>query len=61
MPAFRLRTREVAETLESEVLAPGAMLSVATQGRVIPEEPDQWRTPFERDHDRILHSKLSGA
>jgi dGTPase len=33
------------------------MLSVATQGRVIPEEPDQWRTPFERDHDRILHSK----
>ncbi len=57
MHAFRLRTREVAETIEGEILAPGATMSAATLGRAIPEEPDPWRTPFERDHDRILHSK----
>jgi len=57
MHAFRLRTRETAEAIEDEILAPGARLSSASQGRAIPEEPDQWRTPFERDHDRILHSK----
>lgn len=57
MHAFRLRTREAAEAIEGEILAPGAMLSSTTQGRAIPEEPDHWRTPFERDHDRILHSK----
>jgi dGTPase len=57
MHAFRLRTRQVAETIEGEILAPGATMSAATLGRAIPEEPDPWRTPFERDHDRILHSK----
>jgi dGTPase len=57
MHTFRLRTREAAEAIEGEILAPGATLSASTRGRVIPEEPDHWRTPFERDHDRILHSK----
>ena len=57
MHAFRLRTRETAEAIEDEILAPGAMLSSSSQGRATPEEPDHWRTPFERDHDRILHSK----
>jgi dGTPase len=47
----------MAEEREVSDLAPGAMLSSATLGRQIPEEPDPWRTPFERDHDRILHSK----
>ena len=23
----------------------------------MPEDPDPWRTAFERDRDRILHSK----
>jgi dGTPase len=57
MKAFRLRTRLVAEETEAETLAPGATLSAASVGRSIPEEPDVWRTAFERDRDRILHSK----
>jgi dGTPase len=54
---FVLRTREIAEGLEADLLAPGAKRSAATRGRAEPEPPDHWRTPFERDHDRILHSK----
>ncbi|MFV1971540.1 MAG: deoxyguanosinetriphosphate triphosphohydrolase, partial [Acidimicrobiia bacterium] len=57
MTAFRLRTRETAEALERDLLAPGATMSSASRGRAVPEEPDPWRTVFERDHDRILHSK----
>jgi dGTPase len=57
MAEFVLRTREIAEIREVADLAPGATLSSETIGRAIPEEPDHWRTPFERDHDRILHSK----
>lgn len=54
---FRLRRREDAEERERLVLAPAATFSTATRGREHPEEPDRWRTPFERDRDRILHSK----
>ncbi|MFV1999279.1 MAG: deoxyguanosinetriphosphate triphosphohydrolase, partial [Acidimicrobiia bacterium] len=57
MKVFRLRTRETAEALELEQLAPAATRSSESRGRAVPEEPDPWRTPFERDHDRILHSK----
>jgi dGTPase len=57
MKVFRLRTREAAEVLERETLAPGAILSEASAGRAIAEMPDIWRTAFERDRDRILHSK----
>ena len=57
MSEFVLRTREIAEEREAADLAPGATRSSSTLGRAVPEEPDQWRTPFERDHDRILHSK----
>ena len=57
MSVFRLRTRRAAETLEAEILSPGATLSVDSAGRAAFEEPDQWRTAFERDRDRILHSK----
>jgi len=57
MSTFRLRTRETAEELEREVLSPGATLSINSAGRVGGEEPDLWRTAFERDRDRILHSK----
>lgn len=51
------RTRTDTERWESEHLAPGATLSTATRGRVEPEEPDRHRTVFERDRDRIIHSK----
>ncbi len=57
MGRFRLRTREVEEELERRLLAPGATLAANSAGRARPEEPDPWRTVFERDRDRILHSK----
>ena len=55
--AFRLRTRTDAQEIEDRLLAPGAMRSAMSAGRAVPEELDPWRTPFERDRDRILHSK----
>ena len=57
MSEFVLRTRAVAEEREEQILAPGAQRSASTRGRVVDEPLDPWRTPFERDHDRILHSK----
>jgi len=57
MGSFRLRDRQVTEEQERLLLAPGATLSTASLGRAIREEPDPWRTAYERDRDRILHSK----
>ncbi len=57
MGAFRLRDRVVTEFEELETLAAGATFSTASLGRAVHEEPDPWRTCFERDRDRILHSK----
>jgi dGTPase len=43
---------------EERRLAPGAVRSYETQGRVDPEEDEcSLRTPFQRDRDRIVHSK----
>jgi dGTPase len=47
------RQREV----EEEGLSPAATRSTASRGRERPEEPDEFRTAFERDRDRIIHSK----
>jgi dGTPase len=44
------------EEAEDEALAPGATRAVGAGLRARPEEPDPWRTCFERDRDRILHS-----
>ena len=38
-------------------LAPGAMHVVDTRGRVHPETPSDMRTEYQRDRDRIIHSK----
>ena len=57
MAEFVLRTRALAEEREAEFLAPGAARSADTLGRAVPEPVDHWRTPYERDHDRIMHSK----
>lgn len=54
---FLHRTREDAERWEREHLAPAATLATRSRGRVVDEEPDRHRTVFERDRDRILHSK----
>ncbi|MDP9073509.1 MAG: HD domain-containing protein [Actinomycetota bacterium] len=37
-------------------MAPGATRASGAGDRSQPEEPDAWRTCFERDRDRILHS-----
>ena len=44
------------EGAEGVVLAPGATRAAGGGRRAAPEEPDAWRTCFERDRDRILHS-----
>jgi dGTPase len=51
-----LRIREMTEARE-EWLSPHAVKSRASRGRERPEEPDPVRTAFQRDRDRILHSK----
>jgi dGTPase len=43
--------------LEEESLAPGAVRSYETRGRAVAEEECRLRTPFQRDRDRIVHSK----
>ncbi|MGI8627813.1 MAG: HD domain-containing protein [Geodermatophilaceae bacterium] len=54
--AFLLRTRQVREAAEQS-LAPQATRSSDSAGRARPEEPDEFRTAFERDRDRILFTK----
>jgi len=44
------------EELESTLLAPGASRALVAGERPRPEAPDEWRTCFERDRDRILHA-----
>jgi dGTPase len=57
IPGFIRRDRPVREAEEAELLAPVAQRSAASKGRVRLEEPDAFRTAFERDRDRILHAK----
>jgi dGTPase len=49
--------RESLEKVEQEVLSPHAQLSSRTQGRVRKERECDLRPPFQRDRDRIIHSK----
>jgi dGTPase len=49
--------RELIEARERETLSPFAALSSESQGRERAEEPDPIRTAFQRDRDRVLHSK----
>ncbi len=56
-PALVRRTRQEAERREADLLSPAATRSADSRGRTLPEEPDPYRTVFERDRDRILHSK----
>jgi dGTPase len=49
--------REEFEELEKTLLSPFAKLSSESKGRAIIEEPDTYRTDFQRDVDRILYSK----
>jgi len=49
--------RERQEELERRILHPRACRSSETRGRKRPEPPDPIRTAFQRDRDRIMHSK----
>src|SRR5437868_11010940 len=51
--AFAERVREH----EEQTLSPLAVRSYDTRGRLTPEPECSVRTPFQRDRDRIVHSK----
>ncbi len=53
MSSFEERVR----ALEAEWLSPLAVRSYETRGRTEPEDLSSVRTPFQRDRDRIVHSK----
>ena len=53
MPATRLEL----EARERQFLAPFAQLSAETRGRVHAEPPPEWRTHYQRDRDRVIHSR----
>ncbi|AEG59444.1 deoxyguanosinetriphosphate triphosphohydrolase [Desulforamulus ruminis] len=53
MKDIRLQTEE----LEQQILSPFACQSRESRGRERPEEPCPVRTVFQRDRDRIIHSK----
>ena len=52
-----MELREKLEQRERETLSPYAALSSESRGREKPLEPDPIRTDFQRDRDRIIHSK----
>ena len=49
--------REQTEKIEIQVLHPKACLSSQSRGRSKPEKEGEIRTCFQRDRDRIIHSK----
>ena len=50
-------TREQLDNRECATLATYAEKSRDTRGRVYKEMPPEWRTHFQRDHDRVVHSR----
>jgi dGTPase len=51
------RTRQELEQIERQILAPYAQFSGDTRGRDFPEPPPIWRTQYQRDRDRVIHSR----
>ena len=54
---MRQSIREQLEAREHQILAPEASKSDATRGRLRPEKEDPIRPAFQRDRDRVIHSK----
>ena len=52
-----MKTAELFLQREREVLSPFAFLTANTRGRQRPAEESPYRTEFQRDRDRIIHSK----
>jgi dGTPase len=51
------RTRQELEQIERQILAPYAQFSGHTRGRKYTETPPDWRTHYQRDRDRVIHSR----
>jgi dGTPase len=51
-----LFTRQQLEAFEDQVLAPYGCRSKNTRGRQYPDEEPEYRTAYQRDRDRILHT-----
>jgi dGTPase len=49
--------KDITYKIEAEYLSPFAAKSENTRGRARPEEPSDTRTDYQRDRDRIIHSK----
>lgn len=58
MSEMKRISREQREDEERTFLAPAATRSYKSRGRDRPEEPDEFRTAFERDRDRVIHTKV---
>ena len=52
-----MKIREITENMEKQNLSKYAALSMNTRGRLTYEEKCDIRTDYQRDRDRILHSK----
>jgi len=50
-------SRERIEELERSWLSPRAVRASESKGRALPEAEDDLRTCFQRDRDRVIHSK----
>src|SRR6476660_7071832 len=50
-------TRVELEERERLILAPFAQLSAESRGREYKEDPPEWRTDFQRNRDRVIHSR----
>jgi dGTPase len=50
-------TRQELEARERATLASYAQMSADTRGRLHPESPPDWRTQYQRDRDRVIHSR----
>jgi len=51
-----LHTREILMQRERASLAPYATFSDETRGRRYPEPESKYRTPYQKDRDRVLHT-----
>lgn len=52
----QIRSRAALEAIEDQHLAPYGLRSSQSRGRAYPEDEPGYRTAFQRDRDRILHT-----
>ena len=57
MPKDKMNIRQKAELQEQRLLSPFASKSAESKGRKHPMQPCDIRTEFQKDRDRITHSK----